>query len=591
MPTRIVYIGKGSCIRLLETQPGQDDTYVALSYMWGDGGPPSLRLLNHTVGRSLVDLQRKINWSELTSTHQHAIQVARELGYNYIWIDALCVIQNDDNDWAIEAPRLPKIYGNADLTIVAGRSNDYKKGFLNPTLIPIVQPAQIPVPSLDNQPTDKCWFSFPRTRTIGITDTRGWCFQEALFSRRMIIYGEEQLSFRCHENHYFEDGHVVTIQKDFWYDLAIRNRGGYRYSLPIDYARTKVQAGNNTAGTTPIKNVTRQQKSDILYRWHLLAQEFSARSFYDPTDNHAALSGTAIIFQEALSVVYNSPRYMAGLWDVNMVRGLLWEIDPDSPSALPVRKDNNGTQTVVSRAPSWSWMSLVGRISQPVGHKANIGQVRCSPANPDLETWGPNPDGWGPLMIMYKDFPPIFRLEVKAYIRKVRISQACLPIQDYTSSFIDWCLSDEGSNPPADRFGSYRHFPESKPPIKSGRKTANALKRFLEADEEAPNSITGDEEFAAKGFFDMKSTIDSPPATGIHAMRLTSEKGLLLEQIPDPDYKSVAYKRLGTFSIVNKKSFYPPESFNREWAASRYGRENGLDFSEDQVPDSIVVLV
>jgi hypothetical protein len=586
MPTRVVYIGTASCIRLVETHQGQHDPYVALSYVWGDGGTPSLSL-KREPGRTLLDLQKEIKWLELTLTHQQAIQVARELGYNYIWIDALCVIQEDNgSDWEIEAPLLPKTYGNADLTIMAGRSDDYRKGFLNPTFIPVVQPAQISVSSPSNQVADQCWFSFPRARTIGIAGTRGWCFQEALMSRRMIIYGEQQLSFRCRENHYFEDGHVDPIENDFWYDLSIRNRGGYTNRNIGVTAKIRAQPGYKPTDTTPIRSVTARNMSDVLHRWYSLTEEFSARHFFDPADNHAALSGTVLLFQEAVSLIFASSRYMAGLWENDMVKGLLWEIDSDSPSTLPVRKEKNGMQTVISRAPSWSWMSLVGHIYQaPVG--ASVGQLCCSPANPDGKTWSPDPDGWGPLMFMYKDFPSIFRLEVKAYIRKVRISQARLPSQDKPPNLITL-----DSTPPNLSIGSYRHFPESKPQINRGQQTANQLQRFLEADEVAPNSVTSDEGFAAKGLFDLKSTILSPPTAGIHAMRLTSDRGLLLKQIPDPGYKSVAYKRLGTFSIVNKISFYPPESYNREWDFSHLqGFQRGRLFSEDQITESVVVLV
>ena len=458
-------------------------------------------------------------------------------------------------------------YGNADLTLVAGRSDDYRKGFLKTTFVPKVLPAQLTVQDPDNQAAIKCWFSLPRSRAIGITDTRGWCFQEALLSRRMLMFGEEQLSFRCRENHCFEDGHLVPIEVDFWYDASMRSRGGYKVALPRTFRGMQIID-------------SWKEHLDIYLRWYLLTEEFSAHHFYDPADNHAALSGTVLLFQEALSLAFGHSRYIAGLWERQMITGLLWEVDPESPSALPVRKDQNGVQISFNRAPSWSWMSLVAHVFQPAAHEVYLGQDCSSPAAPDGKTWGPNLDGWGPLMIKQEDFPPLFRLEVKAFVRKVRISQDRLPDQE--NSRLAKLLTD-----PQNASVTY------------GQNIGNTLKRRREADEEddeeAPSSIASDEEFAAQGFFDMSSTITSPPATGIHAMRLTSARGLLLEQVPDPGYKSVAYKRLGTFIIKNPWSFYPPESFRKESAGNPRLLLQPFDwdynFSEDHVPKSNLVLV
>ncbi|EMD58396.1 hypothetical protein COCSADRAFT_42334, partial [Bipolaris sorokiniana ND90Pr] len=59
---------------------------------------------------------------------QEALQIIRELGYRYLWIDALCIIQGDKKDWASEARKIAQVYSNAELTIVAGRSEDSAKG-------------------------------------------------------------------------------------------------------------------------------------------------------------------------------------------------------------------------------------------------------------------------------------------------------------------------------------------------------------------------------------------------------------------------------------------------------------------------------
>ena len=177
---------------------------------------------------------------------QHGIQVARELGYRYIWIDALCAIQDVRADWIGQAKLVAQMYGNADLTIVAGRSKDARDGFLAPTYTPSAPPAALhyqpaylpqvsqhyPPPNLP--PLSRCWVSLPRGYKIGYLNGRGWCFQEALVSRRQIIYGEEQLSFQCREEIKFEGGHWETIDRaNAWYDLTtLRHYRGQPQSPP-----------------------------------------------------------------------------------------------------------------------------------------------------------------------------------------------------------------------------------------------------------------------------------------------------------------------------------------------------------------------
>jgi len=173
-------------------------------------------------------------------------------------------------------------------------------------------------------------------------------------------------------------------------------------------------------------------KRQLLDPWHRIISEYSSLNFFEPTDNHAALSGLARQFQKAFErrLGLDTGRYMAGLWETDMPGALLWRssriIDPDMP-ALQYPMQNG---VAVYRAPSWSWMALVGPICHNIGSGRGYTGMQpqwrtpvLKPENSDGKTWSPDPNGWGPSMIYRDDFPSRFTLNVKAWIRQVRVSQ------------------------------------------------------------------------------------------------------------------------------------------------------------------------
>lgn len=198
MPTRVVDVTIGTNPRVVVTD-GQRGKFVALSYCWGPQGKDLLVLNNETKAELF---QGKLKESSFARTHQEAFDTARSLGIQYIWIDALCIIQGDAQDWAEESKKMGLVYSNAYLTIIAGSSTDSRAGFLADRHNPI-QPFPIP---LDDKTRDQPFLfaTMPRSHNEGPTSTRSWCFQEAMLSRRLVTFGTEQLSFRCTTGTYFE---------------------------------------------------------------------------------------------------------------------------------------------------------------------------------------------------------------------------------------------------------------------------------------------------------------------------------------------------------------------------------------------------
>lgn len=173
---------------------------IALSYCWGPEGSMRLKTTKQTIRDRLAGLGN----IRIPRTFADAFTVARALRFDYIWIDALCIVQDDPEDWDREASKMGGIYQNASLTIAASRSESTNDGFLaRERLDPS---ARIPFTSkVHPSVTGYFYVSYlSNNRNSDLLETefskgneRGWTFQERLLSRRIILFGKRQLTFEC----------------------------------------------------------------------------------------------------------------------------------------------------------------------------------------------------------------------------------------------------------------------------------------------------------------------------------------------------------------------------------------------------------
>ncbi|KAF5627141.1 hypothetical protein F52700_8624 [Fusarium sp. NRRL 52700] len=281
MPTRVIDVGngkQGDPPQLVVTGQSMKEKYLALSYCWGPG--TDTFTLNHkTIGGMLKGIDK----SRLVAAHRDTIELARQLGIRYIWIDALCIIQGDKDDWERESKLMAKVYGHATLTITAGRSGDARNSFIANTY---------------KQPSPCCEFPLGdgqggnvivgplRSADYGITETRGWCCQEKRLSRRVVFFGKEQLFFLCRSSGYSEDRSYQEGKSILLHSFL------------------------STSNENP--QLTRDR---LLQYWDEIVVDFSKRQLSNPHDIFAALASIAAPISETLQ-----SRYLAGLWDEQ----LLW---------------------------------------------------------------------------------------------------------------------------------------------------------------------------------------------------------------------------------------------------------------------------
>lgn len=122
LPRRLIHIpddNENVCLCLTENidVSGARLQYAALTHCWGTKPMPIL-----TTRENLDEMLRRIPFESLTKTFQDAIKITRQLGFQYLWIDTLCILQGDVDDWMSEAAAMGSIYASCSLNIVASAS-------------------------------------------------------------------------------------------------------------------------------------------------------------------------------------------------------------------------------------------------------------------------------------------------------------------------------------------------------------------------------------------------------------------------------------------------------------------------------------
>ncbi|EKJ77736.1 hypothetical protein FPSE_02234 [Fusarium pseudograminearum CS3096] len=324
LPSRVIDVGDNRSspyVRLWETGGIETGAYIALSYCWGKSP-------QYTTTKSTLDYRkRQIPISDLPQMHQDAIKLTREFGIRYLWIDSMCICQDDYDDWERESARMLSVYANAYLTINASNGKDSSVGLFAKVSTREYFEFEQTYQGVSGHAL-ACAVPFEEAMQhvyIQLKDDpvshRGWTLQERVLSRRTLFYSGGQMMFECNHGFRKEDG---------W---AIDERFPSISSRP--------QTGSN--GQTKDKDLS-VSTSELLRSWYQLLATYGGRKLTKASDKLPAVSGLASIMSERLN-----DEYVAGHWRSLLITELPWQ--PGDCKRVPEY-----------RAPSWSWASVDGGI-------------------------------------------------------------------------------------------------------------------------------------------------------------------------------------------------------------------------------------
>ena len=202
LPHRVIEVGaedSSTSARLFINDSLQRGEYTCLSYCWG--GPQDVSTTTATLEQYSICLPS----DKLPQTIRDAINITRSLAIRYLWVDALCIVQDDSIDKQDQICKMDAIYIGAHFTIVAACGADSRAGLpgvrtrsRRPQRVEIIRGITLAAaqPNLANALLDTQWHH------------RAWTFQEAVLSKRLLIFTDFGAYFQCSTALWCEDTHL-----------------------------------------------------------------------------------------------------------------------------------------------------------------------------------------------------------------------------------------------------------------------------------------------------------------------------------------------------------------------------------------------
>jgi hypothetical protein len=304
--------------------------YVALSYVWGGPGE------SYWTTRANIKKRRVpggLDTSVLPDTISDVIQLVRQLGERYLWIDALCIVQDDPKDKGVQIGAMDLIYGSSAFTVFAacGTSvRDPLPGIRSGTRDPQQQVAKIqgfhlavPLTFLSEALTGSTW------------NQRGWTYQELMLSRRRIFFTAHQVHFEC--------------GADMWCEGVVSEPVGHPWTARymFDYG-----AGAGSLTSAPLSRVNQAYLRDYME----IIRQYTQRKLTVESDILDAIGALFKALTKAYKVAGGDydKAFRFGMPRVDLEHALLWQ---PTANAFHSRRPADGISTPW---PSWSWVGWRG---------------------------------------------------------------------------------------------------------------------------------------------------------------------------------------------------------------------------------------
>ncbi|KAH7069813.1 heterokaryon incompatibility protein-domain-containing protein [Paraphoma chrysanthemicola] len=312
-PTRLIDV-ESVCII---SSKGRSGKFAALSYC--GGGATQIQLTTST----LAALGDHIDIGSLPQSIQDSIRIVRSISIKYLWVDALCIVQDDTLDVSRQIGAMAGIYGDAYVTIVASSASCASEGYLHSHQVSkksVNLPFRVSQEDfgiIGAQPSSQPqWIQRGIPTKLEPINERAWTLQEQMLGNRLLLYNSDTLVWK-----------YVTLTKNVDHSLCMPTPSLVLYSeLSHRFSENpKLAAGS----------------------WRDILMEYTSRKATMIEDRLPAIAALAERFEPLLGP------YFAGLWERTLTDDLLWFQDPPKAENRLEKK---------SKAPSWSWASCKGRV-------------------------------------------------------------------------------------------------------------------------------------------------------------------------------------------------------------------------------------
>jgi hypothetical protein len=300
-------------------------SYFALSYVWGPS-EGDLRATSENIDN--LKMPHSLTQEALPQTIRDIMKLVSDLGGKYLWVDRLCILQDDEADKSLQIPQMDTIYSLAELTVIAASgsgAHDGVAGLSNPRKLDQDICRVSSRMALMTFPTENPFPSCSYSR-------RGWTFQERLLSRRTLMFTEGQVFWSCCCTDWTERLSLEPCRSELeanpW--VIPRIHLGNCERVPVEYYR-----------------------DFSLQQYNELPRFYALKEFSDESDALDAITGLL----HRISRVTGDEFYWGHLLSGMFGQSLSWRktrLDLERRTAMcPFR----GTGTSYSvRFPSWSWL-------------------------------------------------------------------------------------------------------------------------------------------------------------------------------------------------------------------------------------------
>ena len=347
MPTRLLQIDADHNVswRLVQTPDRTNGPYAALSYCWGKA------VFAKTTRANIRRHLKRTSVYKLPVAFRDAISICRSAGIHRLWIDSLCIIQNDEQDWATESAKMADIFANAIFVIAAMSISSPEESLLAKSSTDVRQFALFDETEVSGMPQifakrttlSGCQHSAQSAQSPTSLDKRGWAFQESFLATRMLCYTNNEVQWACAGLATCECGSPVRPLIEV-----------PRYSVNVE---------------------------DPFRMWEDCVYDFATRALSFRKDKLPALAGVASrVFRMTKSA------YVAGLWRDRLLEELSWERQAFEVSG----SESSALDPHAYYGPSFSWTSAAGAVvfAHRVPHDRIADDARGH-RRPDASSKGP----------------------------------------------------------------------------------------------------------------------------------------------------------------------------------------------------------